>query len=227
MLRLHKINKNLVKLLEKHWSKNGQMKKWEVYGVVFNLNKVLEQNLEGDVVELGCHRGTTSVYIKRILNLHNSNKEFHVYDSWEGLPEKLDADISEVPWSSRFSKGSLKVNKESFVNRFKSEKLEIPFIHSGWFGEISDKEYPEKICFAFLDGDFYSSILDSLNKIYHKVVPGGIIVIDDCGWNALPGCKKAVDDFMQDKKENLLLTGYPNSNYIFGSASLGGKIIKI
>ena len=41
--------------------------------------------------------------------------------------------------------------------------------------------------------------MDSLNKIYHKMVKGGIIIIDDCGWDVLPGCKKAVEDFLQDK----------------------------
>ena len=89
-------------------------------------------------------------------------------------------------------------------------------IYSGWFKDIPDSEYPEKISFAFLDGDFYTSIIDSLNKIYKKMVPGGIIIIDDCGWNALPGCKKAVEDFLEDKPENLTVDGYPNDKLEFG-----------
>ena len=40
-------------------------------------------------------------------------------------------------------------------------------------------------CFSFFDGDFYTSIIDSFNKIFHNVQRGGIIIIDDCGWNCL------------------------------------------
>ena len=37
-------------------------------------------------------------------------------------------------------------------------------MHKGWFDQLSDREVPEQIAFAFLDGDFYSSIIDSLRR---------------------------------------------------------------
>jgi len=196
----------------------------QIYGVIFYLDKVLSDNIEGDVVELGCNVGTTSLYIKRWLNLYKSNKEFHVYDSWQGLPDKLGVDVGLG--QRQFYKGSCTTSKQHFEYNFKRNNLEIPNIHSGWFKEIPDNEYPDKICFAFLDGDFYTSIMDSLDKIYHKMVKGGIIIIDDCGWDALPGCKKAVEDFLKDKEETLALTGYPNEKYIFGGMHCGGIIVK-
>lgn len=139
-------NNDLIKLIETHGIKNSHawpmMYKHEIFGVIYHLNKVLAQNLEGDVVELGCNIGTTSLYIKRLLNLYKSDKAFHVYDSWEGLPKKLDADQSP---NTSFGQGSCKTNKSTFISTFKSENLETPIIHSGWFKEINDEEYPEKI----------------------------------------------------------------------------------
>lgn len=201
------------------------MEKNQIYGVVYHLDEVLKNNIEGDIVELGCNVGTTSIYIQKWLKKYNSSKEFHVYDSWEGLPEKLECDTGLG--GRQFHQGNCKTSRENFIYHFVSRDERLPNIHSGWFKDIPDKEYPDKICFAFLDGDFYSSIMDSLNKIYHKMVKGGIIIIDDCGWDALPGCKKAVEDFLQDKEEKLELTGYPDSKYHFGEPNCGGKIVKL
>ena len=204
---------------------SGMMMKHQIYGVIYYLDKVLKDNIDGDIVELGCNIGTTSVYIRAWLNMNNSSKLYHVYDSWKGLPKKLECDkgLKDV----QFFEGDCKTSKQQFINVFNQKKLALPIIHSGWFKEIPDNQYPDKICFAFLDGDFYTSIIDSLNKIYHKMVKGGIIIIDDCGWQALPGCKKAVEDFLQNKREKLELTGYPNGNYEFIGNNCGGIIVKL
>jgi O-methyltransferase len=204
---------------------SAMMTKTQIYGVIYHLNNVLKNNIEGDIVELGCNVGTTSIYIQKWLDMYKSSKIFHVYDSWQGLPKKLEHDISLE--NMQFREGSCRISKKSFIYQFKTRKLVLPEIHSGWFKDIPDNEYPDKISFAFLDGDFYSSIMDSLNKIYHKMTKGGVIIIDDCGWNVLPGCKKAVEDFLQDKKEILKLNGYPNNNYVFIGHNCGGKIIKL
>tara|TARA_R110001632_G_C11226938_1_gene406149 strand:+ start:50 stop:808 length:759 start_codon:yes stop_codon:yes gene_type:complete len=219
-------NYNLIKEIEINLIPSGMMLKNQIYGVIHHLEEVLKNNIEGDIVELGCNVGTTSLFIKRCLEKHKSNKNFHVYDSWEGLPEKLDSDFSLIE-GKNFNKGDCKIPREIFVQTFQRSNLSLPEIHSGWFKEIDDSEYPDKICFAFLDGDFYSSIIDSLEKIYHKMTKGGIIIIDDCGWNALPGCKKAVEDFLKDKPEKLLITGYPDNKYKFGEMNCGGKIVKM
>ena len=217
-------NKSLqiVNIKEKRISR--MMGRNQMYGVLYHLEKVLKLNLEGDVVELGCNVGTTSINIRRLLDEYKSDKEFHVYDSWQGLPKKLSVDVNRNG-KIQFEKGYCRTSKKMFQYVFKLRKLKEPIIHSGWFKEIPDNEYPDKICFAFLDGDFYSSIMDSLNKIYHKMVKGGIIIIDDCGWSALPGCKKAIQDFLKDKRENLECTGYPNEKLEFGSDHFGGKIV--
>ena len=216
----------IIKCIHKHGVVSNMMLKNQIYGVMHYLNDVLESGLEGDIVELGCNVGTTSLYIRRLLEHEHSDKFFHVYDSWKGLPDKRKEDIDNTK-KIQFRTGSCKTTKDRFVYQFNKNNLKVPIIHSGWFKEIPDEEYPEKICFAFLDGDFYSSIMDSLDKIYHKMVKGGIIIIDDCGWDVLPGCKKAVEDFLNDKKESLEHNGYPDIYFNFGQSHCGGKIVKL
>lgn len=183
----------------------------QIVGVLRKLHDVLDMNVPGDIVELGCNVGTTSVFIRRLLDLHPAaaGRRFHVYDSWQGLPDRHPRDASIT--ARKFHAGYCKTGVKMFEKVFSTFGLELPVVHSGWFAEIPADEYPNPIAFAFLDGDFYSSITDSFEAIYHKVSPGGMIVVDDCGWDVLPGVQRACDDFLRDKAETLTLVDFPDA----------------
>ncbi len=215
---------NVESLVEETQIVSPMMKYWEIVSVLKNLQITLEQHVPGAIVELGCNVGTTSVFIRRLLDHYSSSKQYHVYDSWQGLPEKDQHDLTSEDW--QYQKGECRTYKERFERHFEWRKLVPPTIHSGWFAEIPDHEYPDHISFAFFDGDFYTSIIDSFNKVYPKMSKGGIIMLDDCGWNVLPGVEKACDDFLKDKPEVLDLTGYPNIEGKFGGHN-GGGIVRI
>ena len=46
--------------------------------ILTNLKEVLDKNIEGDIVELGCNIGTTSLFIRKFLNEYKSERKFHV-----------------------------------------------------------------------------------------------------------------------------------------------------
>ena len=176
--------------------------------IIKELYNCLSRNIDGDLVELGCNLGSTSIIIQTCLLEFNSHKNFHLYDSFEGLPSKTLEDIPIENSSLSYNEGDLKTSKEILINNFKQRGIKLPFIHVGWFKEIPAVEYPDKICFSFLDGDFYSSIMDSLNIVYSKMSSGGVILIHDYGWPPLPGVKSAVTDFLSDKPEKVLEEDY-------------------
>jgi O-methyltransferase len=176
--------------------------------IMDNLASVLK--LPGDVVELGCNVGMTTSFLRRLLNAAGSDKEIHVYDSFQGLPGKT-AEDGATPCDF----GSSAVPHQAVLDTFSKAGLTPPVINKGWFSEIPDDRYPEKICFAFLDGDFYGSIMDSFRKVYHKMVPGGIILVHDYDWAPFPGVKMACDEFCADKPEKV-------ASEIFGI----GKMVK-
>lgn len=175
-------------------------------------NLYLTRNISGDVVELGCNVGTTALYIRRLLNMLGSGKEFHVYDSFEGLPD-LIAEDGEFP---RHKRGDLKKEQSAFEKSFSDAGLALPVIHKGFFADIPDNEYPDKICFAFFDGDLFSSILDSFDKVYRKMSSGGIIIIHDYEGADLPGVKKACDYFLKDKPEKVREVYYGMAKIVKG-----------
>lgn len=150
----------------------------------------------GDFVELGCYKGDTSLLIAEILK--NTDHILYIYDSFEGLPQKTGNDESAL--GENFKGGELYVTKREVKERFLRAGLKLPVIKKAWFNELTDEDLPEKIAFAFLDGDFYESIRDSLKLIDGKMVEGGIIVVHDYMNLALPGVKKAVDEWLIDKQ---------------------------
>jgi O-methyltransferase len=132
------------------------------------------------------------------LTLCGSNKTFHVYDSFEGLPGVSDKDDPENG-KSIFEAGGGRwmIEPERLINNFLNAGLDPPIIHRGWFGDIPDSEYPPVISFAYLDGDLYSSIMDGLTKIHEKMSAGGVIIIHDYTEEfVLPGVKRAVQEFI-------------------------------
>jgi len=162
--------------------------------LVTNLIDIIEKNVEGDVVELGCYVGESSKYLMKTLVEYNSTKKLFVYDSFDGIPE-----LTKWEESSGWQPGTLKTTEEVLIGNFKNNNLPLPIIHKDWFKDIPDYKIPEKISFAFLDGDFYNSIYDSLTKIYDKVSDGGYIFFHDFMRADLPGVDAAVRDFLSER----------------------------
>lgn len=180
-------------LLDKYPLASDQVNRAELGVVLGELDQVLHRHPQGSVVEFGCYIGTTSLFIRRLLDQYGLPHEFHVYDSFEGLPEKSLQDQS--PAGSQFIAGELSVSKKEFIQQFKRQNLKVPTIYKGWFAELGDIDVPNNIVFAFLDGDYYDSIADSLRLITPKLVEGATIVIDDYSNLALPGARKAADEW--------------------------------
>lgn len=171
---------------------------WTEKGMRFllnNLEETLKLKIEGDIVEMGCYRGTSSVFLKRMQEIYAPQKNLHVYDSFEGIPKLTDRDKKT---EALIQQGHCSATKAELKQFFKEEKINLPYIHEGWFKDISADEYPSKICFAFLDGDLYSSITDSFEKISKKITRGGRIVVHDwSNLNLKKGVRKACYDFLE------------------------------
>lgn len=168
------------------------------------LSQVLVFDVPGDIVELGCNEGKTSIFLKMIMNFHSTGKELYAFDSFEGLPAPGKHD-------DYLKQGDCFTTKEQFRRNFELWNLELPIIHEGWFNETLHDSLPEKIAFSYLDGDFYDSIFISLEEVYPRLSKNAIVCIDDyCdldrnerAWPGLPGVKKACDDFFKNKPENV------------------------
>ena len=171
---------------------SDQISPSELLVVIQSLEETLRELPSGDIAELGCYVGTTSIHIQPIALRYA--RQFHVYDSFAGLPAKTKED--ESPAGLEFQRGELLASKKQFIQNFNKANLPLPVIHKGWFSDLTGKDMPNTLCFAFLDGDFYGSIYDSLQLVWPRLVTQGKVLVHDYGRATLPGAKRAVHHFL-------------------------------
>lgn len=182
---------------------SDQMEQDELLVILDELEKVIRNGVEGDVVELGCYEGSTSVLFRQMLEELGSTKELHVYDSFQGLPHKSPEDDS--PLGEAFLPGSLSAPVSVLEKKFSQAGLRYPVIHKGWFADMTNHDMPHQISFALADGDFYSSVKESLELVWPHLSRGGVIVVDDYGNDKLPGVRVATDEFCRGRGEPFVI----------------------
>ncbi len=194
------------KIFDSHARENGL--DWPLFGLTMVgrrrldnmqtcIESVIANNVPGDIIETGAWRGGVVILARALLKLNGiSDRKVWVADSFEGLPRpKSEADgydFSEVD----LLKVSLEEVKANF-DKFGLLDEQVVFL-KGWFCDTLPTAPIERLAILRLDGDLYSSTMDSLDNLYDKVSPGGFVIIDDYhGWYS---CKAAVSDFIEKKK---------------------------
>jgi O-methyltransferase len=185
------------------------------------LRSTVVARVPGDVVELGCHEGLTAALLQRTLDEQGSDKRLHVFDSFAGLPPSTAEDFRDGAPAT--AAGALAVSEESVRRTFARFGVRPPEIHKGWFEDTLPAGLPERVAFAHLDGDLYSSTLTGLREVYPRLSPGSVVVLDDyhdpeqlpSRWSLFPGVKQACDEFLADKPERVtpLVAGHECHGY--------------
>lgn len=146
------------------------------------------KNLEGDMAEFGVFRGGSLEMIAEM----NPNKTVWGIDSFEGLPKATDHD-------NFHKKGDFK--ETSFSDLKGYFHLTRPNVELIKGFSPFDKLNPDiKYCFVHIDVDLYNSVWEGLDFFYPRMVEGGIIILDDYGFESTEGAKKATDEFCQGIK---------------------------
>lgn len=166
---------------------------------LYNLAKSV-YNIPGDLAECGVYKGAGSYLILKANE--NSNKQMHLFDSFEGLSEPQAEDAPENNRTFRWKKGDLRITKDQ-VQKNLSEFSNVQ-CYKGWIPERFNDVADSSFSFVHLDVDLYQPTYDALEFFYERVNSGGIIVCDDYGFESCPGAYKAVNDFMEDKPEKVI-----------------------
>ena len=165
------------------------------------LNHIARESVPGDLVECGVWRGGGCIFMAGYLKAHEMQERRVVLaDSFEGLPKpqhtqdmKLDLSKEHFP--------ELAVDLDTVRRNFEAYELlgdNIVFL-KGWFKDTLPNAPVEEIGLLRLDGDLYQSTIECLESLYDKVVPGGVVIVDD--WGAIEQCRRAVTDFFAARGE--------------------------
>jgi O-methyltransferase len=159
------------------------------------LRTILERSIQGDLVEIGVYKGTTA----RLIHHFVPDRDLFLFDTFEGFTargtkEELSA-MGHVVEDGRFSDTSLE-HVRTTVSVLSDR---VHFIKGYFPDSIPDGFENRTFAFVHLDADLYEPSLAGLQFFYPRMAHHGIIVVHD--YNAWPGARSAVDDFMRDKPE--------------------------
>lgn len=167
------------------------------------LDRVIENNIPGDLMECGVWRGGACIFMAGYLRDRGViNRKVILADSFDGLP----APNAEQDSGLNLHKDvypELAVSLEEVKTNFETYGLLDSNVHflKGWFNETLEDTPSQQLALLRLDGDLYESTMDALTALYDRVSPGGIVIIDD--WGVLPPCQQAVKDFFSKRGEEL------------------------
>jgi O-methyltransferase len=163
--------------------------------LVLLLRDILVRGIAGDIAELGVYKGHTA----KLMHYYAPERTLHLYDTFDGFHqrdlEQEAATTGRTESPSKFSDTTVQAVLSYIVPQNSNVH-----IHSGFFPDsVPPDERDLRYCFVHLDADLYAPVLSGLSFFYPRVQPGGMIVVHD--YNAWPGARKAVDDFLTSKPE--------------------------
>jgi O-methyltransferase len=156
------------------------------------------RDIPGDVVECGVWRGGMVAGIASVLK--GQGRTYHLFDSFEGLPEAKDIDGDAAKqWQAAKTDAYYFDNckaEQAYAEEAMAKAGEPSYrIHKGWFNQtVPGVRIEPGIALLRLDGDWYESTWVCLEAFYPQVVKGGMIVIDD--YFIWDGCSRAVHDYL-------------------------------
>lgn len=148
--------------------------------------------LQGDFVECGVWKGTTVHVIYDAVDFCTCEKNYWLYDIFDYQEGDFHQPLEGL-------KNGL---YEQVTERF-SQMHNIKIIR-GYIPESFQKGIPDSISLLHIDMNNAPAELAALETLWDKVISGGIILLDDYGWDSYRAQKEVEDNFLNKKKHFVL-----------------------
>lgn len=157
----------------------------QIFSLVQNTAKV-----PGDIAEVGVYTGGSA----KIICEAKGDRQLHLFDTFEGLPEVSDVDDPD------FYKNQYMCSLEQVQNYLQG--YPNVFFYKGLFPASSGPVADRRFSFVHLDVDLYESTLSSLKFFYPRLSRGGVLLSHDYALSK--GVWAAFDEFFIDKPEPVI-----------------------
>lgn len=170
---------------------------------------VVGNGIPGAFVECGVFMGgNIEVMIRALQNRQVEDRDIYLYDTFAGMPQPEPRDdegldgVLKASWDAHrtdadgaFGSDWMRATVETVRRRIEPLGYPPERLHfvKGLVETTIPAVAPEKIAILRLDTDFYSSTKHELEHLYPRLMPGGILIIDDYG--AMPGARLATDEY--------------------------------
>ncbi len=177
------------------------------YFLRLNLTRCLHENIAGALAEVGVYRGNSA----KILHAIAPHRRFYLFDTFSGFSQE-DFNASEAslfrkhflgaPKFRNWFRGASVAEVKAFIEG--SDEL-LKFCEGRFPKTTSLVPEDERFAFVHLDCDLELPTFEALTFFYPRMSSGGVIVVHDYVSKVWRGVQTAVDKFMQDKPETIVL----------------------
>ena len=157
-------------------------------------------HLPGETAECGVFHGAGSHMI--LSAIKHTKKIHHIFDSFEGLSDPGKQDRTKDNVAFAWKAKDLHVAEED-VRKALSQFNNVRY-HKGWIPSRFSDVAGETFSLVHIDVDLHQPTYDSLAFFYPRMTGGGIIVLDDYGFDTCPGVRAAVDEYMRGRPDAVI-----------------------
>jgi O-methyltransferase len=159
----------------------------------------------GDLVECGTFKGDMAWVVLQTIGIAHIPR-FWLFDSFEGFSPDYSSpeDFAESPGFLDFANGFY---RQAGLYKYVCDRF-VSFgnvtVMKGFLPEALDAAMPERIGFLHIDLNSPRAEIAVLERLFDRVLPGGVVVFDDYGWKMFHKQKEAEDVFMRRRGHEIL-----------------------
>ncbi|MFZ5811827.1 MAG: TylF/MycF/NovP-related O-methyltransferase [Thermodesulfobacteriota bacterium] len=148
--------------------------------------------IEGAVAEVGVYKGGSLFFMASLLAaLGRDDVPLHGFDSFSGHDaQDIEPSLEPIHTPGLFG-DTLFENVVAALAPWPAVRL-----HKGRFQDTCQGLDRDRFAFVHLDADLYAVTRDALRFFGPRLAVGGVIVLDDYGFNTTPGVVKAAQEFL-------------------------------
>lgn len=177
---------------------------------------IVQNRIDGDIVECGVWKGGSMMAAAyTLMQRGDRSRNLFLFDTFEGMTAPSGRDVSFTGQTAeQFMSVGEKTDPESMLCVAPLEDVKKAVLGTGYDasrmhfvkGKVEDTipaHAPDRIALLRLDTDWYESTRHELEHLFPRLVPGGVLIIDDYGhWQ---GARQAVDEYLAKHDVPLLL----------------------
>jgi len=168
-----------------------------LYLLLLNIARVIREQVPGDMAEIGVYRGNTARILAEAARA--SGRRLYLFDTFSGFHARDLRGVDEAGVPGHFGDTSLEKVK-AFVGTHGVEYIVGHFPDS-----LAQQLLPQQFSIVHLDCDLHDPMLAGLTFFYPRLSPGALLILHDYSSGHWSGACQAIDAFMADKPERLVL----------------------